>query len=96
MAFVGPSGAGKTTLVKLLVGLYSPQSGTIYYNGVPGKEIDFDLLRDQIGFVTQDTQLFAGTIKENLLFVNPNATDAEIMDALNKATCQNLLARADE
>ncbi len=96
VAFVGPSGAGKTTLVKLLVGLYSPQSGTIYYNGVPGKEIDFDLLRNQIGFVTQDTQLFAGTIKENLLFVNPKATDAEIMDALNKAACQNLLARADK
>ena len=96
VAFVGPSGAGKTTLVKLLVGLYSPQKGTIYYNGVPGSEIDFDLLRNQIGFVTQDTQLFAGTIKENLLFVNPNATDAEIMDALNKAACQNLLARADK
>ncbi|MBE2218903.1 MAG: ABC transporter ATP-binding protein [Ignavibacteria bacterium] len=96
VAFVGPSGAGKTTLVKLLVGLYSPQSGTIYYNGVAGKEIDFDLLRNQIGFVTQDTQLFAGTIKENLLFVNPNATDDEIMDALNKAACQNLLARAEK
>lgn len=96
VAFVGPSGAGKTTLVKLLVGLYTPQSGTIYYNGVPGSDIDFDLLRNQIGFVTQDTQLFAGTIKENLLFVNPHATDAEIMDALNKAACQNLLARADK
>jgi ATP-binding cassette subfamily B protein len=96
IAFVGPSGAGKTTLVKLLVGLYSPQAGTIYYNGVPGGEIDFDLLRNQIGFVTQDTQLFAGTIKENLLFVNPAATDEEILDALNKAACQNLLARADK
>ncbi len=96
VAFVGPSGAGKTTLVKLLVGLYSPQSGMICYNGVPGGEIDFDNLRSQIGFVTQDTQLFAGTIKENLLFVNPKATDAEIMDALNKAACQNLLARADK
>ena len=96
VAFVGPSGAGKTTLVKLLVGLYTPQSGIIYYNGIPGGNIEFDKLRNQIGFVTQDTQLFAGTIKENLLFVNPGASDAEILDALNKAACQNLLERADK
>ncbi len=96
VAFVGPSGSGKTTLVKLLVGLYAPQSGTIFYNGVPGGEIDFDHLRNQIGFVTQDTQLFAGTIKENLLFVNPDASDEEILDALNKAACQGLLERADK
>ncbi|RPI18106.1 MAG: ABC transporter ATP-binding protein [Ignavibacteriae bacterium] len=96
IAFVGPSGSGKTTLVKLLVGLYTPQAGVIKYNGVPGKEIDFDLLRNQIGFVTQDTQLFAGTIRENLLFVNPAATDKECLDVLNKAACQSLLARADK
>lgn len=96
IAFVGPSGSGKTTLVKLLVGLYQPKEGEMLYNGISGKEIDLDQLRSQIGFVTQDTQLFAGTIKENLLFVAPNATDAECLDALNKAACQNLLARADK
>jgi len=96
IAFVGPSGSGKTTLVKLLVGLYQPQQGEIEYNGNNYKLIDLDQLRSHIGFVTQDTQLFSGTIKENLLFVAPNATDEECLDVLNKAACQNLLARADK
>jgi ATP-binding cassette subfamily B protein len=96
IAFVGPSGAGKTTLVKLLVGLYSPQEGRILYNNHPGYNIDFDRLREKIGFVTQDTQLFSGTIKENLLYVNPAASEQEITDVLNQAACQPLLARADK
>jgi len=96
IAFVGPSGAGKSTLVKLLVGLYRPQDGGIFYNGINSNDIDFDELRGQIGFVTQDTQLFAGTIKENLLFVNPNATDEELWDVLKKANCNYILTRADE
>ncbi|PZF73972.1 ABC transporter ATP-binding protein [Taibaiella soli] len=95
IAFVGPSGSGKTTLVKLLVGLYPPNKGHVYYNGHAGDKIDFDELRHQIGFVTQDTQLFSGTIRENLLFVNPGASDELINDVLQKAACQNLLARAE-
>jgi ATP-binding cassette subfamily B protein len=96
IAFVGPSGSGKTTLVKLLVGLYIPQKGNILYNRIDRKEIDFDNLRTQIGFVTQDTQLFAGTIKENLLFVNPFATDEEILAALRKAAAYSILERAEK
>ena len=96
IAFVGPSGAGKTTLVKLLVGLYHPRSGDILYNGHPSSQVDLDQLREQIGFVTQDTQLFSGTIRENLLFVNPKATDAECLDVLHKASCDSLLARASK
>jgi ATP-binding cassette subfamily B protein len=96
IAFVGPSGSGKTSLVKLLVGLYQPLEGEILYNGTVGTAIDLDQFRSQIGFVTQDTQLFAGTIKENLLFVAPHATDAECLDVLNKAACQTLLSRADK
>ena len=96
LAFVGPSGSGKTTLVKLLVGLYQPQSGSVLYNGKAGTEIDLDELRSQIGFVTQDTQLFSGSIRENLLFVNPTATDAECLEVLKKAACDSLLARADK
>ncbi|HMV07251.1 MAG TPA: ABC transporter ATP-binding protein [Cyclobacteriaceae bacterium] len=96
IAFVGPSGSGKTTLVKLLVGLYAPKEGRVLYNNVPGTEIDLNELRNKIGFVTQDTQLFSGTIRENLLFVRPDATDEECMEVLKKAACQSLLDRADK
>jgi ATP-binding cassette, subfamily B, bacterial len=95
IAFVGPSGSGKTTLVKLLVGLYQPAAGLIQYNGINQEDINLQDIRAQIGFVTQDTQLFSGTIKENLLFVNPSATDDQILTALHQAACQSLLTRSD-
>jgi ATP-binding cassette subfamily B protein len=95
IAFVGPSGSGKTTLVKLLVGLYNPLEGKILYNNMDSSSIDIDELRSQIGFVTQDTQLFAGTIKENLSYVNPQATDDEITNVLHQAACENLLNRSE-
>jgi len=94
IAFVGPSGSGKSTLVKLLVGLYTPVSGEIYYNNVSTKDIRYNEARRQLGFVTQDTHLFAGTIRENLLFVKPDATEEEIYEAMRKASCDNLLARS--
>ena len=96
VAFVGPSGSGKTTLVKLLVGLYQPVEGDVIYNSISGKEINLDQLREKIGFVTQDTQLFSGTIRENLQFVKPNATDEECLKVLRQAACHTLLARADK
>ena len=96
IAFVGPSGSGKTTLMKLLVGLYRPQQGNIFYNGIDENNIQFDDLRYQIGFVTQDTQLFSGTIKENLMFVNPAANEEDLLEALNQSSCQNLLSRAEK
>ena len=95
IAFVGPSGSGKTTLVKLLVGLYQPIEGEVFYNNTSSKEIDLDLLREKIGFVTQDTQLFSGTIRENLQFVRPGATDEECLRVLKQAACHNLMARAE-
>ena len=94
IAFVGPSGAGKSTLVKLLVGLYRPLQGQIKYNNIDGANIDFEELRNQIGFVSQDTQLFSGTIRENLLYVNPDASEQDLLDVLHKASCTNLLERA--
>ncbi|MDL1892332.1 ABC transporter ATP-binding protein, partial [Sphingobacteriales bacterium CHB3] len=96
VAFVGPSGSGKSTLVKLLIGLYAPQSGRILYNGSSREHVDLEHMRERIGFVTQDTQLFSGTIKENLLFVNPGATDEECLEVLEMAACQSLLVRADK
>jgi ATP-binding cassette subfamily B protein len=95
IAFVGPSGSGKSTLMKLLVGLYRPQEGKIFYNGLDETEIHFDDLRNQIGFVTQDTNLFSGTIRENLMFVNPSASEADLNEALKKASCLGLLERAE-
>lgn len=96
VAFVGPSGAGKTTLVKLLVGLYTPERGTVLYNDIESTSIDPEELRKQIGFVTQDTQLFSGSIRENLLFVQPDASDDECMDVLRRSAADSLLARADK
>ncbi len=94
IAFVGPSGAGKSTLVKLLAGLYRPISGEIYFNGYPSSQIRYNPLRRQIGFVSQEAQLFSGTIKENLLLVQPDATDQQIRDALQKAACCTILERS--
>ena len=96
IAFVGPSGSGKSTLMKLLVGLYRPQEGNIFYNKLDENTIHFDDLRKQIGFVTQDTNLFSGTIKENLLFVNPTATEETLKEVLQKASCSNLISRAEK
>lgn len=95
VAFVGPSGSGKSTLMKLLVGLYRPLEGKIMYNNLDETEIHFDDLRKQIGFVTQDTNLFSGTIRENLMFVNPAASEQTLNDVLVKASCTGLLARAE-
>ena len=95
IAFVGPSGAGKTTLVKLLVGLYGPKAGHIYYNGTPEDRIAIEDLRERIGFVTQDTQLFSGSIRENLRFVRPDASDEECLEVLRQASAGGLLQRAD-
>lgn len=96
IAFVGPSGSGKSTLMKLLVGLYRPQDGKILYNNLDETAIRFDDLRKQIGFVTQDTNLFSGTIRENLMFVNPSASETDLNDVLVKASCTGLLARAEK
>lgn len=96
IAFVGPSGSGKSTLVKLLVGLYRPVEGDILYDDISIKDLRYNRIRRQLGFVTQDTQLFSGTIRENLLFVKPDATEEELLEAMNKASAMAILANSDK
>ncbi len=96
VAFVGPSGSGKSTLVKLLVGLYTPVEGNIYFDGISVKDIRYNRIRKQIGFVTQETQLFAGTIRDNLQFTKAGATDEEMITALTKASAGKLLQRSEK
>lgn len=96
VAFVGPSGSGKSTTIKLIVGLYHPTSGGVKFNGISGKDIDLIALRNRIGLVAQETQLFAGTIRENLLFVKPTATDEECIAALTSASANTLIDRGDK
>lgn len=96
IAFVGPSGAGKSTLIKLLIGLYEPAAGQILVNDIPISKIDKNDIQKQTGIVNQETHLFAGTIRDNLLFVKPEATDAELLEALRLAAANSLLERADQ
>ena len=93
VAFVGPSGAGKSSIVKLLVGLYPPTSGAIELNGIDTRSINIDVIRRRIALVTQDPFLFAGTVRENLLLVDPDATDAQCLAAIERAAATPILAR---
>lgn len=96
VAFVGPSGAGKTSLIKLLLSLYQPTDGAILINNLDIKTIKAESFKQKLSYVSQDTQLFAGTIRANLLFVNPDATDEECLEALKHAAALSLLERGGE
>ncbi len=93
VAFVGPSGSGKSTVMKIFLGLYRPTSGELTLNGIPSGRVDYREFRKRIGFVSQETQLFAGTIRQNLLFVRPEATDAECFEVIRQAAAMPILGR---
>ncbi len=94
VAFVGSSGAGKTTLVKLISALYRPSKGRVLFNGLSTEELDSDALRIRMGLVSQDAQLFSGSIRDNLLIVRPNASDDELRARLDQASATGMLGRA--
>lgn len=96
IALIGESGSGKSTILKLILGLYKPHKGSIYINGTNVQDINSLSIKKQIGYVPQETQVFAGSFRENLTFVEPNASDAECIEALDKAQILNLIERQPE
>lgn len=91
IALVGPSGAGKSTIVNLIPRLYDVSSGSVTLDGVDLRSLDLEFLRREVGIVTQDTYLFQGTIKENLLYAKPNASQKELEEACKKANIHNFI-----
>ena len=93
VALVGPSGSGKTTLASLLPRLYDPQEGRIVIDGRDSRDYTLKALRTAIGIVQQDSFLFSGTIKENILYGRPNATDEQVIEAAKAANAHNFIAK---
>jgi ABC-type multidrug transport system fused ATPase/permease subunit len=93
VALAGPSGAGKTTLTSLLLRLHEPTKGSISFNGRDSREIPLSVLRRQIGLVPQDIFLFGGTVRENIAYGNPRATEQEIIEAARKANAMEFIDR---
>jgi ATP-binding cassette subfamily B protein len=91
IALVGPSGSGKSTIIKLLSGYYPFSSGDILIDGKSIRDYNLTALRKNMGMVPQDTMLFGGTIKENIAYGKPGATDAEIEEAARKANAYNFI-----
>ena len=95
-AIVGPSGSGKSTLVNLIPRLYDVDSGNVTIDGIDVRDMDLTYLREQIGVVTQDTYLFNGTIRENLLYAKEDATEEELMEACRVASIHEFITRQPE
>ena len=96
VAIVGPSGSGKSTIINLLPRLYDVWNGRVTLAGVDVRDFDLTYLRQQIGVVTQDTYLFNGTIRDNLLYAKPDATDEEITDACKAAAIHDFISSQPE
>ena len=95
-AIVGPSGSGKSTVINLIPRLYDVQGGRVTVNGVDVRYIDLEYLRSKVGVVTQDTYLFNGTIKENLLYAKADASDEELVDACKTANIYDFILNQPE
>ncbi|MBQ4452779.1 MAG: ABC transporter ATP-binding protein [Clostridia bacterium] len=96
IAIVGPSGSGKSTIINLIPRLYDCQEGTVYYGGTDVKKLDLAFLRKSVGIVSQETYLFNGTIRENLLYARPDATEEELIAACKKANIYDFVLKQEQ
>ncbi|MBQ4537240.1 MAG: ABC transporter ATP-binding protein [Lachnospiraceae bacterium] len=95
IAIVGPSGSGKSTMINLIPRLYDVTEGQVTFDGVDVRKLDLEFLRDNIGIVSQETYLFNGTIRENLLYAKPDATEEEIIEACKKANIYEFIEKQE-
>ncbi|MBR2820621.1 MAG: ABC transporter ATP-binding protein [Clostridiales bacterium] len=96
IAIVGPSGSGKSTIVNLIPRLYDVDSGSVTFDGVDVRKLDLRFLRDKVGVVSQETYLFNGTVRENLLYAKPDATEDDMIDALKKANIWDFIEKQEK
>ena len=95
IAIVGPSGSGKSTLINLIPRLYDVIDGSVLFDGTDVRALDLNFLRENIGIVSQETYLFNGTIRENLLYAKPDATEAELIEACRRANIYDFIEKQE-
>ncbi|MBQ7434035.1 MAG: ABC transporter ATP-binding protein [Lachnospiraceae bacterium] len=96
IALVGPSGSGKSTMINLIPRLYDVSEGQVTFDGIDVRKLDLKFLRDNIGIVSQETYLFHGTIRENLLYAKPDATEEELVEACKKANIYDFIEKQEK
>lgn len=95
IAIVGPSGSGKSTIINLIPRLYDVSEGSVIFDGIDVRKLDLQFLRSQVGVVSQETYLFNGTIRENLLYAKEDASEEEMIEALQKANIYDFVAKQE-
>ena len=95
IAIVGPSGSGKSTIINLIPRLYDVEEGSVMFDGIDVRKLDLAFLREQIGIVSQETYLFNGSIRENLLYAKPDASEEEMISALKKANIYDFVEKQE-
>ena len=96
IAIVGPSGSGKSTIINLIPRLYDVKEGSVTFDGIDVRKLDLAFLRSQVGVVSQETYLFNGTIRENLLYAKPDASEEEMIEALRKANIYDFVQKQEK